>query len=151
VRTAITRNTNVDDYYNIETHISRRLNCFLRDSQILHQNQYGFVPKSNTLSACAKLIENVKKSIDEHFLVSCLFVDYSKGFNMVDHGMFAHEIEPLNVSGAESDFLLSFLNDRTQFVWVGDTASMTSRIDIGLPQGSPASPTMFNILINRIF
>jgi hypothetical protein len=40
----------------IETHISRRLNCFLRDNQILHQNQYGFVPKSNTLSACAGLI-----------------------------------------------------------------------------------------------
>jgi hypothetical protein len=33
--------------------------------------------------------------------------------------MFAHEIELMNVSGAESDFLLSFLNDRTQFVCVG--------------------------------
>jgi hypothetical protein len=64
----------------IVTHISRRLNCF----QILHQNQYGFVPKSNTLSACAGLIEFVKKSIDEKFLVCCLFADLSKAIDMVD-------------------------------------------------------------------
>jgi hypothetical protein len=70
---------------------------------------------------------------------------------MVHHGMFAHEIELMNVSGAESDFLLFFLNNRTQFVCVGDTVSTTSRIDIGLPQGSPASPTMFNIFVNKIF
>jgi hypothetical protein len=36
-------------------------------------------------------------------------------------------------------------------VCVADTVSMTSRIDIGLPQGSPASPSMFNIFINSIF
>jgi hypothetical protein len=35
---------------------------------------------------------------------------------MVDHGIFGHEIELMNVSGAESNFLLDFLNDRTQFV-----------------------------------
>jgi hypothetical protein len=74
----------------IEKHISRRLNCFLRDNQILHKNQYGFVPKSNTLSACAGLIEYVKKSTDKIFLVCCLFVE---AFDMVNHGMFAHKIE----------------------------------------------------------
>jgi hypothetical protein len=38
-------------------------------------------------------------------------------------------------------------------VCVGDTVSTTSRIDIGLQQGSGslASPTMFNIFVNRIF
>jgi hypothetical protein len=46
----------------------------------------------------------VKKSRDEIFLVCCLFVDLSKAFDMVDHGMFAHEIELMNVSRAESDF-----------------------------------------------
>jgi hypothetical protein len=35
---------------------------------------------------------------------------------MVDNGMFAREIELMNVSGAENIFLLSFLNDRTRFV-----------------------------------
>jgi hypothetical protein len=69
-----------------------------RDNQILHQNQYGFVPKSNTLSAYAGLIEYVKKSIDEIFLVCCLFVELSKDFNMINHGMFAHEIELMNAS-----------------------------------------------------
>jgi hypothetical protein len=34
---------------------------------------------------------------------------------------------------------------------VGDTVSTTSRIDIGLQQGSLASPTMFNIFVKRIF
>jgi hypothetical protein len=67
---------------------------------------------------------------------------------MVDHRMFAHEIELMNVSAAESDFLLSFLNDRTQFVCAGDTVSTTFRIDIGLPQGSPALPMILNISSN---
>jgi hypothetical protein len=53
-------------------------------------------------------------------------VELSKDFNMVNHGMFAHEIELMNSSGAENDFLLAFLNDRTQFVCVGDTVSTTS-------------------------
>jgi hypothetical protein len=92
-----------------------------------------------------------KKSIDKFILVCCLFMDLSKAFDMIDHGMFVHEIELMNVSGAERDFLLSFLNDRTEFVCVGDTVSTTSRIDIGLPQGSPASPKMFNIFVNRTF
>jgi hypothetical protein len=43
-------------------------------------------------------------------------VDLSKAFDMVDHGMFAHESELMDVSRAESDLLLSFLNDRTQFM-----------------------------------
>jgi hypothetical protein len=70
---------------------------------------------------------------------------------MVDHGKFAHAIELINVSGAESDFLLSFLSDRTQFVCMGDTVSTTSRIDKGLPQDSLALLTMFKIFVNRIF
>jgi hypothetical protein len=60
---------------------------------------------------------------------------------MLDHGMFAHEIELMCVSGAENDFSLCVL----------ETMSTISRINIGLPQGSPVSPTMFNIFVNRIF
>jgi hypothetical protein len=81
----------------------------------------------------------------------CLFVDLSRAFDMVDHEKFAHKIELINVSGAESDFLLFFLSDRTQFVCMGDTVSTTSRTYIGLPQDSPALLTMFKIFVNRIF
>jgi hypothetical protein len=95
-------------------------------------------------------LKYVKISKDKFFLVCCLFVDLFKAFDMLDHGIFAHEIELMNVSGVESDFYRLFcVIGHSLCVW--ETMSTISRIKIGLLQGSPASPTMFNIFVNRIF
>mgnify|MGYP003530064517 FL=1 len=49
-----------------------------------------------------------------------------------------------------SNWLLSFLNNRTQFVKIGDRISKCVAVNAGAPQGTRAGPNCFKLLISDL-
>ena len=62
-----------------------RLNKYLTDYHILHDNQFGFRPKLSTCLALLQLVDELTRSIDEGKSTVGVFIDLAKAFDTVDH------------------------------------------------------------------
>ena len=77
-----------------------------------------------------------------------LFVDLKKAFDTVNHRIQINKLVYYGKRGKPLDWLISYLNDRQQFVQYNESKSDIYNICYGIPQGSILGPLLFSIFIN---
>jgi len=78
-----------------------------------------------------------------------LFVDFCKAFDLIDHNVLFNELLSSGVPEHIIAWSHDFLNDRKQFVKIGDSVSAT-RVTAGTRQGTESGPNDFKIIINDV-
>ena len=81
--------------------------------------------------------------LEEGSNVDVLYLDFSKAFDKVDHGILLHKAKDLGIIGKLGIWLHGFLTDRTQMVAANGTLSCVSKVISGVPQGSVLGPLLF--------
>ena len=90
-------------------------------------------------------IDNKQLSVVMH-----IFLDMSKVFDSVRHGILLQRMLNLGVSPAVYTWFKSYLSDRRQYVRIETTTSAPVTLSHGIPQGSVLSPFLFNIYTNSL-
>jgi hypothetical protein len=153
--------SNVDDYRPIsvlpilnkivERIIHRRLQKFCCDHlNLLYSHQFGFRARSNTTVAALELCNMIQRGIDEKKIVSVVFMDLKKAFDIVDHEILLAILEMYGIRGKVLDILRSYLSNRLQMVKIGDSRSSLKPITAGVVQGSCLGPLLYLLFINAI-
>ncbi len=65
----------------------KRLITFLNTHNILYNYQFGFCKKHSTSLAIIEIVGNILKDMEERKLVAGIFLDLSKAFDTIDHGI----------------------------------------------------------------
>ncbi|CAH2084027.1 unnamed protein product [Euphydryas editha] len=130
--------------------IYNRLETYLTSIKFFYDKQYGFRPKSNTLSATIDLITNIKLNIDKKQIVLGVFIDLKKAFDTVSHELLLKKLFDIGLTATAYGMLKSYLSNRTQVVQIGKIQSSSKSINFGVPQGSILGPLLFTIYINSI-
>ena len=82
--------------------------------------------------------------------VNMIYLDFSKAFDKVDHGIVLHKLRYLGITGNLGVWFHQFLSDRTQFVRLPGGVSKDSPFLSGVLQGTVLGSLLFIIMISDI-
>lgn len=144
----ITKLSSIDKIF--EEVMLRRRKVFLKDNNIIHENQYGFAENSSTLAASLNCIEKIYDNIDKNKYVSLISIDLEKAFDSVNLNILLNKLRNLNFKDTQIKLFENFLLNRKQATVINRKISNFKTVRNGVPQGSKLSATLFLIYINEI-
>jgi len=134
----------------LEKVVRKHLVRFLEENNLMNPSQHGFRGGRSTVSQLIEHIESVIEGLEEGGNVDVVYLDFSKAFDKVDHGVLLHEIRRLGIGGKLGTWLHSFLTGRTQKVSVEKVLSDACKVVSGVPQGTVLGPILFLIMLRTI-
>lgn len=97
-----------------------------------------------------EMTNTILRAIDKGKIVTGIFMDLTKAFDLVDHKILLRVLEKYGIRGIALNILKSYLENRSQVVKINATLSKPSPIRMGVVQGSCLGPLLFLIFINAI-
>ena len=117
---------------------------WMREDVVHCQNQYGAIAGSSTTHALIDLLHQLLKGLDQQgSYARILLLDFSKGFDRIDHGVLIGKLSDNGVHPALVQWQRAFLTQRQQRVKIGQTKSSWLPVNGGVPQGTLSGPEDF--------
>ena len=134
----------------MERMVNNRLIYYLERNQCISEFQSGFRKERSTTDHLVRLESFIREGLanDEH--VVALFFDLEKAYDTSwRHGILL-DLFRVGLRGHLPNFVSKFLENRQFRVRIGSTYSSFFDQEVGVPQGSVLSVTLFNLRINSI-
>ena len=98
-----------------------------------------------------RIMENIRKKLDQSKLVGVILMDLSKAFDCISHDLLIAKLNAYGLSENAILYIYSYLKERKQCVRINNINSRYEFILSVVPQGSILGPIIFNIFINDLF
>lgn len=143
----------------IERLILNRLTSFTEEHlKLIYPYQFGFRRKTGTECAATELVSHIQQALNEKprankkckTVVSVVFMDLRKAFDLVDHELLLQVLWQYGIRGMVHQLVENYLKGRSQQVKIGETLSCQEPIKTGVVQGSCLGPWLFLLYINAI-
>ena len=126
----------------------KRVYDFFISHNIIYEHQFGFQKNKSTSLAVLDIYSKLIKSIENKEFSCCIFLDFAKAFDTVNHEILLSKLEHYGITGIVNDWFRSYLSLRPQKVKINGFLSDEQYIKCGVPQGSVLGPLLFLIYIN---
>lgn len=127
----------------MESVLAERLSYLVETENVLPPNHFGGRRGQSTLSAIHNLLEQVYSAWERGETASLLMLDVSGAFDNVSHERLLHNLRKRGVSLQITEWICSFVKDRTTSLVIPEMTSDPISTPHGIPQGSPLSPILY--------
>lgn len=131
-----------------ETAYCIRLAKFLESNGLLVNSQHGFRSNKSTSTAIADLSTFIYNGLNNRMHPLTLSFDLSKAFDSVNHLLLLEKLNRQGVRGATNEWIRSYLENRQQSTYFGNSRSDFKEVTVGVPQGSILGPLLFLAFVN---
>ena len=91
------------------------------------------------------LKNDILRAMDDSKATVLVLLDLSAAFDTVDHNCLLERLKQCGISGTAQSWFKSYLEDRSQRVYLHGSSSASSSLRFGVPQGSVLGPILFTI------
>jgi hypothetical protein len=109
----------------------------------LFNDQYAFKPTGSTTCALIDITYRIQMMLEKSNYVRCVFVDFSKAFDAVDHLILMEKLIALHIPNFAVLWIKSFLTGRSQATKFEGRLSSEASINRSVVQGSGLGPILF--------
>ena len=135
----------------LEIIIIKHVFSFLDQKGCLNSTQHGFRHGRSCLSALFDVFDNIMHMLDSNSSVDMVYLDFSKAFDKVYHGIFLHKLRAVGITGNIGIWLFHFLTDRSHlFCTIVWGFSEDHPVLSSVPQGTVLDTLLFLIIISDI-
>ena len=134
----------------LEKAIHYQLMNYFEENNLLNSRQHGFRKDHSTSTAIHRLTKNIYDSYDQGLCTSCIFVDYKKACETLDHDILLQKLQIYGLSDNSTAWMRSYLENRKHTVRVNGKISRETTVSYGVPQGSILGPSLFIIYVNDL-
>src|SRR3989442_10350368 len=134
----------------LEKAVCSQLQQYCNAHEIIPNQQFGFRKNSSCELALLAALDSWMGDVAQGRFVGALMVDLSKAFDSISHIQLIHELESIGCCQLTSKWFSSLLAYRQQRVKVGANSASWKPVSKRVPQGSPLSPLLFNIMIRHL-
>lgn len=134
----------------LEKIINKRLIWYLEKMKLLDVNQLGFRIGKSTIDSITALVSEIQQAFASNKYHITIFLDLEKAFDSCWKQHVLKQFKNFNISGCLPVYIKNFLYNRTIKVKTNQTLSDPYSLQMGIPQGSALSATLFLIAINSI-
>ena len=127
-----------------------RLLNFLEKHQVLFSGQYGFRANHSSSHAILLITDKIQKQTENKQYSCGIFLDLSKAFDTVNHNILLNKLENYGIRGVAKYWFSFCLQNRRQYVTIGNTNSEQRMITCGVAQESVLGPLLFLLYINNL-
>ena len=134
----------------LEKILNKRLMWYLEKHNLIDKSQCGFRQGRSTTDHTTRLTSDIQEALVNNEYHISIFLDLEKAYDSVWKQVILNQLLKFDIKGHLAFYIKSFLEHRSIRVKVGNFLSQTFLLDLGVPQGSSISVTLFLIAINTI-
>ena len=134
----------------MERMVNDRLVWFLEKNKLIAAVQSGFRKQRGTLDHLVRFETFIREAFIQKEHVVSVFFDLESAYDTTWKYGIMNDLHDFGIRGRLAYFISAFSNERQFRVRVGDTLSNPHEQEMGVPQGSILSVTLFSVKINDI-
>ena len=134
----------------MERMVNDRLVWFLEKNKLIASVQSGFRKQRGTLDHLIRFETFIREAFIKKEHAVSVFFDLESAYDTTWKYGIMNDLHDFGIRGRLAYFISAFLNERQFRVRVGDTFSNLHEQEMGVPQGSILSVTLFSVKINNI-
>jgi exonuclease III len=129
--------------------IARQFINYLTNHNLISEYQSAYLQGYSTQTSLHRIIDDIYEAMDEGEITAACFIDITKCFDSIDHGLLLDKLEKHGIK-KNLGWFKSYLSQRQQRVINNGHLSESREVKSGVPQGSVLGPFLFILFANDI-